>query len=164
MTKRIEELFGLSPKNQKPPEPAPVNEQIVEHATKVKSANDTYKAISTIAKELPTIRELSDIGDKELDDLAAKAEKAYDDLMDLGMNVEVRYSGRIFEVAGTMLGHAITAKSNKVEKKLKAIDLQLKKYKIDKDAEEPEEGNLLNGEGYVITDRNALLKKLGQKG
>ena len=131
MTKRIEELFGLSPKNQKPLEPAPVNEQIVEHATKVKSANDTYKAISTISKELPTIHELADIGDKELDDLAAKAEKAYDDLMDLGMNVEVRYSGRIFEVAGTMLGHAITAKSNKVEKKLKSIDLQLKKYKID---------------------------------
>lgn len=163
MTKRLEELFGLAPKNQKTPEPTPVNEQIVERATKVKSTADTYKAISSISKDLPVIRELDDIGDKELDDLASKAEKAYDDLMDLGMNVEVRYSGRIFEVAGTMLGHAITAKSNKVEKKLKAIDLQLKKYKIDKDAEGPEEGNLLNGEGYVITDRNALLKKLGQK-
>ena len=28
---------------------------------------------------------------------------AYEDLMDLGMNVESRYSGRVFEVAGQML-------------------------------------------------------------
>jgi hypothetical protein len=61
-----------------------------------------------------------------------------------------------------MLGHAITAKTNKVEKKLKAIDLQLKKYKIDKDNNE-ESGDVLNGVGFVITDRNELLKKLGQK-
>jgi len=78
------------------------------------------------------------------------------------MNVEVRYSSRIFEVASSMLGHAITAKTNKVEKKLKSIDLQLKKYKIDKDNNE-DPNNVINGQGYVITDRNELLKKLGQK-
>ncbi len=94
--------------------------------------------------------------------LATKAEQAYDDLMDLGMNVEVRYASRIFEVASSMLGHAITAKSNKVEKKLKAIDIQLKKYKIDKDNNE-DPNNVLNGQGYIITDRNELIKKLGGK-
>ena len=83
--------------------------------------------------------------------------------MDLGMNVEVRYSGRIFEVAGTMLKNAIDAKSAKVDKKLKAVDLQLKKYKIDKDNREEEDSGLINGQGYVITDRNELLRKLGQK-
>jgi hypothetical protein len=82
--------------------------------------------------------------------------------MDLGMNVEVRYSGRIFEVAASMMGNAITAKTAKIDKKLKAIDLQLKKYKIDKDANE-DPNDVLNGVGYVITDRNELLKKLGQK-
>ena len=79
------------------------------------------------------------------------------------MNVEVRYSGRIFEVAGTMLKNAIDAKSAKVDKKLKAVDLQLKKYKIDKDNREEEDSGLINGQGYVITDRNELLRKLGQK-
>jgi competence protein ComGC len=82
--------------------------------------------------------------------------------MDLGMNVEVRYSGRIFEVAGSMLKNAIDAKSAKIEKKLKAVDLQLKKYKIDKDNQD-DSNNVLNGEGYIITDRNELLKKLGQR-
>jgi hypothetical protein len=78
------------------------------------------------------------------------------------MNVEVRYSSRIFEVASSMLGHAITAKSNKIEKRLKAIDLQMKKYKIDKDNNE-DPNNLIDGKGYVITDRNELLKKLSGK-
>ena len=61
-----------------------------------------------------------------------------------------------------MLGHAITAKSNKIEKKLKAIDLQMKKYKIDKDTPDGN-GDVINGQGYVITDRNELLKKLSGK-
>ena len=49
-----------------------------------------------------------------------------------------------------------------IEKKLKAIDLQLKKLKIDNDAG-IDPNNVINGQGYVITDRNELLKKLGGK-
>ena len=102
------------------------------------------------------------MGEKDLDSLADKAEKAYDDLMDLGMNVEVRYSGRIFEVASSMLKNAIDAKTAKVDKKLKAVDLQLKKLKIDKDS--PEDPNdVLDGKGYVMLDRNELMKKLSEK-
>jgi hypothetical protein len=61
-----------------------------------------------------------------------------------------------------MLGNAINAKTAKIDKRLKAVDLQLKKLKMDKDQPD-ESGNILNGAGYVITDRNELLKKLGQK-
>jgi hypothetical protein len=82
--------------------------------------------------------------------------------MDLGMNVEVRYSGRIFEVAGSMLKNAIDAKTAKVDKKLKAVDLQLKKLKIDKDS--PDDPNeIVDGSGYVMLDRNELMKKLSGK-
>jgi len=129
----------------------------------VKSLDESYKAVAEITKSLPQIKELDTLDEKELDDLAKKAEQAYDDLMDLGMNVEVRYSGRIFEVAASMMGNAITAKTNKIEKKLKAVDLQLKKYKIDKDAGGDDPNDVINGQGYIITDRNELLKKLGQK-
>ena len=114
---------------------------------------------------MPVITELNDLSETELDNLAKKAEDAYDDLMDLGMNVEVRYASRIFEVASSMLNNAISAKTAKIDKKLKAVDLQLKKLKIDNDArgngDDP--NDVLNGVGYVITDRNELLKKLGQK-
>ena len=84
---------------------------------------------------------------------------AYDDLMDLGMNVESRYSGRVFEVAGNMLKTSLDAKTAKLDKKLKMIELQLKKEKQDKDSNGIE-GDVISGQGYVVTDRNSLLEKL----
>lgn len=157
MTKKLEEIFNLE-ENSKKKEPKIEKKDHEE----VKSLDDSYRAVAAITKDLPQIKELDDLDDKELDNLASKAEQAYDDLMDLGMNVEVRYAGRIFEVASSMMANAVTAKTAKIDKKLKAIDLQLKKYKIDKDNNE-DPNDIINGQGYVITDRNELLKKLGQK-
>lgn len=112
-----------------------------------------------IAAALPKVKGLGDVSDAELDALADKAEKAYDSLMDLGMNVEARYGARMFEVAAQMMNAAITAKTNKIEKKLKMVDLQLKKYAIDKkNSKDPEEP--IEGEGYILTDRNSILEKL----
>ena len=161
MTKKLEELFNLDDK-QINVVPKAINEELVEKATEVKTLDESIEAVNQITRNLPQIIELNDLNDNELDNLASKAEKAYDDLMDLGMNVEVRYSGRIFEVAGGMLKNAIDAKSAKIDKKLKAIDLQLKKYKIDKDNNE-DPNDVINGQGYVITDRNELIKKLSGK-
>jgi len=158
MTKKLEELFNLDSEQSLEPT---IEDQKPPHE-EVTSLDASFKAVQEITKSLPEIKELDNLDERELDDLAKKAETAYDDLMDLGMNVEIRYSGRIFEVAGTMMKNAIDAKSAKIDKKLKAIDLQLKKYKIDKDNNE-ESGDVLNGVGFVITDRNELLKKLGQK-
>lgn len=162
MTKKLEELFNLDDQAQPVPEVAvPVDFPVKDHA-EIRSMDQSYAEVERITKSLPSIKELDQLDESELDDLAKKAETAYDDLMDLGMNVEVRYSSRIFEVASSMLGHAITAKSNKVEKKLKAIDLQLKKYKIDKDNNE-DANDVINGAGYVVLDRNAMIRKLGGK-
>jgi uncharacterized protein YacL (UPF0231 family) len=102
---------------------------------------------------------LGDLADSELDALAQRATDAYDDLMDLGMNVESRYSSRIFEVAGGMLKNAIDAKSAKIDKKLKMIELQLKKQQLDQKAGH-DEGITVHGEGVIVSDRNSLLEKL----
>ena len=77
------------------------------------------------------------------------------------MNVDSRYSGRIFEVASTMLRNAIDAKSSKIDKKLKMVELQLKKHKIDKDGKDDPEP--IEADGYVITNRNELMRKLNKK-
>jgi hypothetical protein len=84
--------------------------------------------------------------------------------MDLGMQVDSRYSSEIFNVAGTMLGHAITAKTAKVTKKLKMIELQLKKASLDqKQGKKDEEiQNTPLGEGKAL-DRNEILKVLLEK-
>jgi hypothetical protein len=161
MTKKLEELFNLAESEPIKAAELPVVETPVHE--EVKSLDQSYQAVQEITRGLPQIKELDDLGDAELDFLAKKAEAAYDDLMDLGMNVEVRYSGRIFEVAASMMGNAINAKNAKIEKRLKAVDLQLKKLKIDNDSG-ADPNDVINGQGYVITDRNELLKKLGQKG
>jgi hypothetical protein len=158
MTKKLEELFNLDSADTAE---NPESEKVPVHQ-EVRSIDDQYRAVQEITRGLPQIKELDELDDKELDHLATKAEQAYDDLMDLGMNVEVRYSGRIFEVASSMMGNAIAAKTAKIDKKLKAVDLQLKKLKIDKDSND-DPNDVINGQGYVITDRNELLKKLGQK-
>lgn len=157
MTKKLEELFNLDdekPKAEVTPaeDPAPSKDE-------VRSLERSYTEVNTIAGSLPKIDEIDSLNDSELDNLAQKAETAYDELMDLGMNVEVRYSGRIFEVAGSMLKNAIDAKATKIDKKLKAVDLKLKKLKIDQDRN-PDAEDIMNGQGFVVTDRNELLKKL----
>jgi hypothetical protein len=99
------------------------------------------------------------MADDELNVIADKAMQAYDDLMDLGMNVESRYSGRVFETAGGLLKTSLDAKVAKLNNKLKIVELQLKKEKQDKDSN-TNDGDIVNGAGYVVTDRNSLLEKL----
>jgi hypothetical protein len=160
MTKKLEELFNLEDSK---PDAVQVEEVKIKEHEEVKSLDQSYAAVAKITQDLPAIKELDTLDEQELDALSKKAEDAYDDLMDLGMNVEVRYAGRIFEVAGTMMKNAIDAKAAKIDRKLKAVDLQLKKYKIDKDNNEDSNDNIINGQGYVISDRNELLKKLSKK-
>jgi hypothetical protein len=74
------------------------------------------------------------------------------------MNVEARYGARMFEVAAQMMNAAIVAKTNKIDKKLKMVDLQLKKLAIDK--KHGDSGDTVEGEGYILTDRNSILEKL----
>jgi hypothetical protein len=161
MTKKLEEIFNMKNAEESTPVEV-VEEKDAQQKQEIRSLKDSDLAIQNIAGDLPQIRELDALEEKDLDHLASKAEQAYDDLMDLGMNVEVRYSGRIFEVASSMLKNAIDAKTAKVDKKLKAVDLQLKKLKIDQDS--PEDPNdILDGKGYVMLDRNELMKKLSGK-
>jgi len=51
------------------------------------------------------------------------------------------------------------AKTAKLDKKLKMIELQLKKEKQDRDSN-PNNNDIVNGDGYVVTDRNSLLAQL----
>ena len=152
MTKKLEELLNLPPNEE--PMIAPSAE-----ALPTIDLQEKLEEFDKIAAALPRVKGLGDMADVELDALADKAEKAYDDLMDLGMNVDPRYGARMFEVAANMMNAAIQAKSNKIDKKLKMVDLQLKKLAIDKKHGESS-GETVQGEGYILTDRNSILEKL----
>ena len=127
-----------------------------------KNLEKTYAEFDKIAASLPQVKGLGELSDLELDKLAVEAEESYKTLMDLGMNVDSRYSGRIFEVASTMLRNAIDAKGSKIDKKLKMVELQLKKLKIDKTGKD-DLGPIEESDGFVISDRNELMKKLLKK-
>ena len=157
MTKKLEELFDIASQ-----EDNELNEPIPGVAKEV-----TLEAISNLEKietALPTVRGL-EASDQELDDLATKATTSFQDLMDLGMQVDSRFSGDIFSVASNMLNHAITAKTAKLNKKLKMIDLQLKKATLDQRQAKADEkiDNIPLGEVGQSLDRNELLRVLSGK-
>jgi len=156
MTKKLEDLLDLPNAVDTVMMPTAVDAEPVPTI----DIEDKLEEFDKISAALPRVKGLGDISDAEFDELAAKAEQAYDDLMDLGMNVEARYGSRMFEVAASMLTAAITAKSAKIDKKLKMIDLQIKKLAVDKKHGNEGEGNTVNGEGYILTDRNSILAKL----
>jgi hypothetical protein len=98
-----------------------------------------------------------------MDELATLAKDKFNDLMDLGMNMEARFSGQVFQTAGVLLGHAITAKQAKLDKKLKMVDLQLKKMRLDHQLKQDGAvGESIDGQGVVL-DRNALLAQILNK-
>ncbi len=161
MTKRLEEVLNL-PENKDMVEKAERTAARHEKQELAKSTEPMFRDIGDLDKinaALPQVKGLGEISDGELDGLAQRATDAFDDLMDLGMNVEARYSGRVFEVAATMLKNAIDAKSAKIDKKLKIIELQIKKQAIDQKAGSAD-NEVVHGEGIIVTDRNSLLEKL----
>lgn len=155
MTKKLEELLDLPTFDNEYVDPGTK----VPESLPVINLEERLEEFDKIAAALPRVTGLGDMSDQELDALASKAEQAYEDLMDLGMNVEARYGARMFEVAAQMMNAAITAKTNKIDKKLKMVDLQLKKLAIDKKTAPPKEPTM-EGEGFILTDRNSILEKL----
>ena len=163
MTKKLESLFNLP---EEPLEPTAAESQaVIEENQEVIQAVNT--AIDKIDAALPMVRDL-ETGDNELDELAKLATDKFQDLMDLGMNVDARFSGTILQTAGTLLGHAITAKTAKMDKKLRMIQLQLSKERLDFQREQAEKKASIVGEDSiegqgVILDRNALLQQILNK-
>jgi hypothetical protein len=160
MTKKLESLFNLPPTTEDNPTVEESKEFVEKNRDVISEVN---LAIDKIDIALPTVHDL-DTADSELDELAQLAQSKAEDLIDLGMNVEPRFSGVILQTAGVMLGHAITAKTAKLDKKLKMVQLQLAKAKLDyqiekdsKNANPAEEA--IEGQGMVL-DRNELLKQI----
>ena len=158
MTQKLSELFNLPPVEEVTAEEA---EHTIEENREMIAAVDT--AIDKIDAALPYVNDL-DVSDKELNELSDLAKEKFQDLIDLGMNVEARFSGHILATAGTLLGHAITAKQAKLDKKLRMVDLQLKKMRLDHQLKQAGDApaNAVEGEGMVV-DRNTLLAQILNK-
>jgi hypothetical protein len=159
MTKKLEELLNL-PEHRE--EMKNIEKEIKAASREMAKQEEMELALQQFDKinfALPAVEGLGSSSDKEFDDLADRAVKAYEDLMDLGMNVEMRYSSKIFETAASMLKNAVDAKAAKMDKKLRIVDLQIKKMKLDQDGKNKDD-NTLDMTDFVVSDRNSLLEKL----
>jgi diadenosine tetraphosphate (Ap4A) HIT family hydrolase len=167
MTKKLEELLDMAPAKEVSentdiiPEPEKTVSHIQEH-----TPEDIQRAIAKadkIDEALPMVKDLS-LNDQEMDEIATTAKDTFQDLMDLGMNVESRYAGEIFNTAARLLDTALNAKGAKVDRKLKMIQLQLQKARLDQvQAKHDKESGVQEEGDAVILDRNALLEKLLSK-
>jgi hypothetical protein len=155
MTKKLEEIFDL-------PTSASDSDDLPDFGNL--TVEDTKAIISTVDNTIDKIdaalAEVSDVdkSDAELDEIAALAKQSFTDLSDLGMQVDSRFASEIFNVASSMLGHALNAKTAKMNKKLKMIELQMKKLKLDRDLVS-DEGPTETAQGQVL-NRNDLLERL----
>ncbi len=156
MTKKMEEFFNL-PTSDEPV----VDEELPSKSREelMVEAREIYSSLTTAEKvdfALPTVVGL-DTHDSEMDSIAAKAVKTFEDLIVLGGNVPDLHAGKIYEVAGQMLKTALEAKNAKAERKLKMIDLQLKKVRAEQIDIDQGNGDRKHAGGGEF-DRNELLK------
>ena len=160
MTKRLEDLLNL------PSSREIIAEDTQEEETETTEIEEYVEqhvfGRAKIDHALPIVDELDKTTDDELNSIAKMALNSYEDLMNLGYNVEPNRSARIFEIAERMLHTGLRARIAKIDKKLKTVDLQIKREKLDgrKVNNNRTHSEINTDEGYVITDRNSLIKKL----
>jgi hypothetical protein len=173
MSKQLRELYGFdeSNNNQTNQDESEINDveddidltdPVVDESSTM-TLEQAYENMQKIDNALPLVKGL-DSTDTELDDLAKIATDTFKDLTELAYQVDSRAASEIFNAASSMLGHAITAKTAKINKKLKMLDLQLKKAQLDQKIlsqkkpvteEEQEESSM-----KLSFDRNELIKNL----
>lgn len=128
MSRKIEEVFDLPNANEVEEDLASTHEE--ETGFDLDRLQETLDTADKIDQALPAVRDLETL-DKDMDEYAEKAMKAFEDLMDLGQNVEDRHAAPVFDSASKMMTNAITAKTAKMDKKLKMIEMQMRKRKLD---------------------------------
>jgi hypothetical protein len=174
MTKKLEEEFNLPPiedfklvvQDDQPEEPT-----VDSVSREILVTQGTMELTDRVDAAIPMVQGLEQL-DRELDDYASKAMQTFEELVDLGKNVEDRHAAPIFDSASKMLTAALQAKQAKINKKLDILNIQLKKAKLDLDTrkldaslkddeDEPEEisGKVVSGRTEMLAELMANLKK-----
>lgn len=154
MTRKLEEEFNL-PHLDELENPDSDSEKY----TDIQSVEDALTISEKINSALAEVRGM-EVHDSEMDDIAAQAVDSYEQLMRLGMNMTDMAAGPVFNNAASMLKIALEAKDSKVNRKLKQIDLMLKKARLDQQAtKNTPDDDTIEANAFSM-DRNELLKML----
>lgn len=164
MTKKLEETFNIKPIDDAGDE-VEETPSVEESKELTEILNTELETIDKIDSALPMVQDLNQ-HDREMDEIHSKALNAFDELFSLGMNVEVHAGAKLMETANQMLKTAMEAKDSKVDRKLKMINLQMQKAKLEHQIEKEErkhnKDDEIDGEGSVVLDRNELLRRIAK--
>jgi len=171
MTRKLEEEFNLPPLDEityQGEEQVPVEKTIDDIKNEIEVTKSNMHIAERVDTALPAVYGLEEL-DREMDDYAAKAMSTFEDLCDLGKNVEDRHAAPIFDSASKMLTAALQAKQHKMDKKLKMIELQMRKAKLDLDTRrvdasiKDKDDISEEVEGRFIGDRSSMLAEIMAK-
>jgi len=159
---KLEETFDLPAMNK-------IEEEV--HEVEVYNEDEMHAIMERADKidaALPQVGGLQNV-DVDYDNYAQKAMDTFDELVDLGKNVEDRHAADIFNAASNMMSNALNAKTNKAQKKLEMVKLQIQKAKLEHENEKldylkkrhlknNDDGDTVEEtEGRVIATRNDIL-------
>lgn len=169
MTRKLEETFNLPSMDDIDSADCDTSQDIAQEIENksIAEMQEMFETADKIDAALAPVKNLEAL-DVDMDNYANEAMDAFQNLMDLGHNVEDRHAAPIFDSASKMMANAITAKQSKLDKKLKMIQMQMQKQKldleerklqwqIDKAAKAGEDTNAIEGTGEVLLDRNELM-------
>ena len=163
MSKKIEEVFDLPSMESEVNSQYPTDQEEQTTGLDLEKMQQQLEVADKIDAALPMVRDLEQL-DADMDKYADKAMHAFQDLMDLGQNVEDRHAAAVFDTASKMMTNAITAKTAKMDKKLKMVQLQLQKAKFDAQEAKAKGGDTaIQGEAEEFEDRNSLINAVIDK-
>lgn len=154
--KKLEELLDLPPMP-----PAEVEEDSTPELSPEETSLITLE--EKVENALTVVSDLN-VHDAEMDRIAREALESYEEFKQFGLNSSDVHAGKILDSATAMLKTALEARNSKAERRMKTLDLQLKKMRLDlqrmKEGDKPGDLNSQGGE----FDRNHLLKLLADNG
>lgn len=175
MSKKLEETFNLPPIEDIDnmdfedevfeEEDRPLEE--VQH--EIQEYQGQLDAATRADTSMPAVTGLEQL-EREMDDYADKAMSTFQDLVDLGHNVEDRNAAAVFDSASKMLTAALQAKQAKMDKKMKMLELQQRQAKLELETRRLDhqiekenskhEDRTETIEGKIVGDRAAMLAEI----
>lgn len=160
MTKKLEEEFGLPSMFETTSSVTEQDHAEVNSPADIATIEQALSISEKINGALAEVRGMES-HDSEMDNIAQQAVDSYEQLMSLGMNMTDMAAGQVFNNAANMLKIALEAKDSKVNRKLKQIDLMLKKARLDQ-LEKKNDPDVQEVQATMF-DRNELLKMISGK-
>lgn len=136
MTKKLEETFNLS-------------------ATKHEVTEIKKEIAKDKAKTIISTDDLDD-HDTKMDEYATESFSYAKEVYEVGMGVEARHAAEMFNAAANFMKVAMDAKNNKLEKRLKLYDLELKRQKMDNDRKKSYDGVIDGDDDSIMANREDI--------